>query len=75
MWYALEALPCMVESNDASAFCVRFGLSQEDLEALQLSEGRYLTGDKVATFKAAIKGLLCKSLKFPHRTSGGPTNW
>ena len=62
VWYALEALPCMVESNDASALCVRFGLSQEDLDAL-LSEGRYLTGDKVATFKAAIKGLLCQSLK------------
>ena len=30
MWCALEALPCMVESNDASAFCVRFGLSQEE---------------------------------------------
>jgi len=37
VWYALEALPCMVESNDASALCVRFGLSQEDLDAL-LSE-------------------------------------
>ena len=34
----------------------------EDLDAL-LSKGRYLTGDKVATFKAAIKGLLCQSLK------------
>ena len=57
VWYALEALPCMVESNDASALCVRFGLSQvEDLEAL-LSECGILTGGKVATFKAGIKRL------------------
>ena len=38
VWYALEALPCMVESNDASALCVRFGLSQEDLDALLSSQ-------------------------------------
>ena len=56
VWYALEALPCMVESNDASALCVRFGLSQEDLDAL-LSECGILTGDKAATFKAGIKRL------------------
>ena len=57
VWYALEALPCMVESNDASALCVRFGLSQEDLDAL-LSECGCLTGsDKAATFKAGIKRL------------------
>ena len=58
VWYALEALPCMVESNDASALCVRFGLSQEDLDAL-LSECGCLTGDKhkAATFKAGIKHL------------------
>ena len=62
VWYALEALPCMVESNDASAFCVRFGLSQEDLDAL-LSEGRYLTGDKVATFKAILERYLLKFSK------------
>ena len=55
VWYALEALPRMVESNDASALCVRFGLSQEDLDAL-LSECGCLTGsDKAATFKAGIK--------------------
>jgi hypothetical protein len=46
----------MVESNDASALCVRFGLSQEDLDAL-LSECGILKGDKVATFKAGIKRL------------------
>ena len=56
VWYALEALPCMVESNDASALCVRFGLSQEDLDAL-LSECGCLTGDKAATLKAGIKRL------------------
>ena len=57
VWYALEALPCMVESNDASALCVRFGLSQEDLDAL-LSECGCLTGlEKAATFKAGIKRL------------------
>ncbi|KOO33720.1 hypothetical protein Ctob_013037 [Chrysochromulina tobinii] len=54
--YALEALPCMVASNDASALCVRFGLSQEDLDAL-LSECGCLTGDKAATLKAGIKRL------------------
>jgi len=56
VWYALEALPCMVASNDASALCVRFGLSQEDLDAL-LSECGCLTGDKAATLKAGIKRL------------------
>ena len=46
----------MVESNDASALCVRFGLSQEDLDAL-LSECGILKGDKVATFKTGIRRL------------------
>jgi hypothetical protein len=62
VWYALEALPCMVASNDASALCVRFGLSQEDLDAL-LSECGCLTGDKAATLKAGIKRLTGETVR------------
>ena len=38
VWYASEALPCMVESNDASALCVRFGLSHDVLLLLPTRE-------------------------------------
>ena len=55
VWYALEALPCMVESNDASALCVRFGLSHDALLLLPRAASRSV--EKAAIFKAAIRRL------------------
>ena len=66
MWYALEGLPCMVESNDASAFCVRFGLSQEDLDALLSSQATRSRPSRLssnATFSSSAREVRPKCTK------------